>query len=147
MPELNVGLPPRASLGADSSHAAGTRDLPDTCSDANEVLAMNVEGEAGASLFWELAEALMERPEIGRGTMMGYPCLRNDGAFFACVEPRTGHLLVKLPASRVNELVASGQAIPFSPNGRTFREWAAVPVPDRTKWAPLLDEARSFTRT
>jgi hypothetical protein len=107
---------------------------------------MNDDVEAGVNLFWELAEVLLERPEVRRGTMMGYPCLRNDGAFFACVERRTGHHLVKLPASRVSELVASSQALSFSPNGRTFREWAAFPVPDRTKWISLLDEARSFTR-
>jgi hypothetical protein len=106
---------------------------------------MNVDVEVGVNLFWELAEVLLERPEISRGTMMGYPCLRNDGAFFACVERRTGNLLVKLPASRISELVASSQALSFSPNGRTFREWATFPVPDRTKWIALLDEACSFT--
>ena len=41
---------------------------------------------------------------------MGYPCLRANGAFFACVERTTGHLIVKLPAPRVNELIAAGQA-------------------------------------
>ena len=99
------------------------------------------------SLFGELAEDLLTQSGISRGTMMGYPCLRNDGAFFSCVDRKTGNLVVKLPASRVTELVASGQALPFAPNGRTFREWAAIPVPDRAEWAALLDEARSRTLT
>ena len=46
---------------------------------------------------------------------MGYPCLRSNGAFFACVERATGHLIVKLPAHRVSELAAAGQALPFAP--------------------------------
>ena len=75
---------------------------------------------------------------------MGYPCLRHDGAFFACVERSTGHLIVKLPADRVEELVRLGRAISFAPNGRTFREWAGFPRPNRRRWIAMLDEARRF---
>ena len=59
--------------------------------------------------------------------MMGLPCLRWNGAFFASCDRRTGDLLVKLAESRVDELVASGRANSFAPAGRRFREWAAVP--------------------
>ncbi len=97
------------------------------------------------TLFWELAQQLLAEPGVTRGTMMGYPCLRSNGAFFACVERTTGHLIVKLPAHRVSELTATGQALPFAPNGRTFREWAAFPVADPAEWRALLAEARGFT--
>ena len=96
------------------------------------------------ALFWALADTLLADEAIERSTMMGYPCLRANGAFFACVERGTGNLVVKLPAPRVQELVASGQALPFAPNGRMFREWAAFPVPDRDEWKALLDEAKTF---
>ena len=59
--------------------------------------------------------------------MMGLPCLRWNGAFFASCDRRTGDLLVKLAESRVDELVAAGRAEPFAPAGRRFREWAADP--------------------
>ena len=101
-------------------------------------------GQAREELFWELAEDLLTEPSVARSTMMGYPCLRANGSFFACVERSTGHLIAKLPAARVAELVACGQALPFAPNGRVFREWAAFPVPDRDEWVALLDEARTF---
>lgn len=100
--------------------------------------------EARAELFWELADDLLAEPAVTRSTMMGYPCLRANGAFFGCVERGTGHLIVKLPAARVTELVASGQALPFAPNGRVFREWAAFADPDRDEWIALLEEARTF---
>jgi hypothetical protein len=96
------------------------------------------------TLFWELAQQLMAEPDVTQGTMMGYPCLRSNGAFFACVERATGHLIVKLPGQRVKELVTTGQALPFAPNGRTFREWAAFPVADPVEWRALLAEARGF---
>jgi hypothetical protein len=105
---------------------------------------VNTEASARETLFWELAEQLLAEPGVTRSTMMGYPCLRASGAFFACVERTTGHLIVKLPALRVDELVASGQALRFAPNGRTFREWAAFPVAEPDEWSALLAEARSF---
>ena len=104
----------------------------------------SVGASAREALFWELAQPLLAEPAVTRSTMMGYPCLRSNGAFFACVEPATGNLIVKLPARRVSELAASGQALPFSPNGRTFREWAAFPHPDPAEWQALLAEAREF---
>lgn len=105
---------------------------------------MTTDAAQREDLFRQLAEDLLTRPEVTRSTMMGYPCLRASGAFFACVERTTGHLVIKLPANRVDELTASGQAVPFSPNGRVFREWVALPVADHDEWAALLDEARTF---
>jgi hypothetical protein len=95
-------------------------------------------------LFWTLADDLLRDPGITRSTMMGYPCLRHNGAFFACVQRGTGHLIVKLPADRVQELVGSGCAQSFAPNGRIFREWAAFTRHHRKQWTALLDEARRF---
>ena len=107
---------------------------------------MNSTGtSAREELFWDLAQQLLVEPGVTRSTMMGYPCLRANGAFFACVERTTGHLIVKLPAHRVSTLVATGQALPFAPSGRTFREWAAFPVADPGEWRALLAEAREFT--
>lgn len=105
----------------------------------------NADASTREALFRELAQQLLAEPAVTQGTMMGYPCLRVNGAFFACVERATGHLIVKLPADRVSELVAAGEALPFAPNGRTFREWAAFPHPDPGEWRALLAEAREFT--
>jgi len=99
---------------------------------------------AGEARFWELAEPLLAQPGIERSTMMGLPCLRVHGAFFASCDRRTGDLLVKLPEDRVDQLVAAGRAHPFAPAGRRFREWAAVPVERRRTWRRLLEEALAF---
>lgn len=98
----------------------------------------------GEELFWQLAEPLIGQPAVTRSTMMGLPCLRLDGRFFASLDPRTQALLVKLPAERVQALIAAGRAEPFAPAGRVFREWAALPRPDRRRWRKLLNEARDF---
>ncbi len=96
----------------------------------------------GEELFWQLAEPLLADPAATRSTMMRLPCLRLDGRFFASLDRRTQALLVKLPADRVTALIAAGHAEPFAPAGRVFREWVALPLPDRRRWRTLLNEAR-----
>ena len=105
---------------------------------------MNTDASDREAQFWALAEGPFANPAVTRSTMMGFPCLRINGAFFACVERSTGDLIVKLPAARVSELVGSGHGIPFAPNGKVFREWVALPVLDKVDWATLLAEAQGF---
>ena len=76
--------------------------------------------------------------------MMGLPCLRWNGAFFASCDRRTGDLLVKVAETRVDDLVAAGRAEPFAPAGRRFREWAAIPDSRSRSWKRLLDEACEY---
>ena len=79
------------------------------------------------TLFWEFAQQLLAEPDVTQGTMMGYPCLRSNGAFFACIERATGHLIVKLPGQRVKELVATGQALPLRTQRPHFPRVGRVP--------------------
>ena len=79
--------------------------------------------------------------------VIGWAYIESGNRKLLSIDRKTGNLVVKLPASRVTELVASGQALPFAPGGRTFREWATFSVPDRAVWVVLLDEARSFAMT
>lgn len=91
--------------------------------------------------FWEHAAAVLERPGVSRSTMMGLPCLRVNGAFFASFDRRTGDLLVKLPEATVDAMVDAGEAQPFAPAGRRFREWAAIAPAGEDRWVPLIDDA------
>jgi hypothetical protein len=52
----------------------------------------------GEERLWSLAERLLERPDVTRSTMMGFPCLRIHNAFFASCDHRTGDLVGKGPA-------------------------------------------------
>ena len=94
--------------------------------------------------FWQLAAPRLAAGGVTRSTMMGLPCLRVHGQFFASLDRKTQHLLVKLPRSRVAALVAEGRGLPFAPAGRTFREWVAVPPAASESWNALLVEAQAF---
>ncbi|GAA0276471.1 DUF2461 family protein [Cryptosporangium japonicum] len=89
----------------------------------------------------ELAEPLYAEAGVERSAMMGLPCLRRDGRFFASLEHRSGALLVKLSRERVDRLIGEGVGEPFAPAGRTFREWVAIPAQGEALWRSLLDEA------
>jgi hypothetical protein len=98
----------------------------------------------GEHVFWSLAQPLQNREGVTRSTMMGLPCLRVDGAFFASCDRKSGELLVKLPEARVAELVGSGRGVAFAPAGRTFREWVAIPATQARRWKRHLEEALAF---
>lgn len=95
-------------------------------------------------LYSRLAEMVLTNPDVSRGTMMGFPCLRFQGRFFASLDRNTADLIVKLPAERVHELIAEGTGTAFAPNGRVFREWVALPHPDEQRWQELAHEAMTF---
>jgi hypothetical protein len=100
--------------------------------------------DSATAFFHEMGAAALARPEVATGTMMGFPCLRVAGAFFASCDHRTGDLIVKLSRDRVQELIADGVGKPFAPAGRTFREWVLIDDRDEIRWAALIDEARVF---
>jgi hypothetical protein len=95
-------------------------------------------------LYDELTDDLLYDPAVGRSTMMGFPCVRRAGRFFASFDPRAEALVVKLPRERVAKLVEAGVGDPFAPNGRVFREWVSLPEPDRALWRGILAEALEF---
>ena len=95
-------------------------------------------------LYDGLTDDLLYDPAVGRSTMMGYPCVRRAGRFFASFDTGAEALVVKLPRQRVAELIADGTGEAFVPNGSVFREWVTIPDTDPVTWRQLLVEARDF---
>ena len=99
---------------------------------------------AGEARFWELAQPLLDQAGVSRSTMMGFPCLRLHGEFFATCDRRTGALIVKLDEDQVTELLDAGRAEPFAPNGRRFQQNGPPShTPRRRGWPRFLDAALS----
>lgn len=96
------------------------------------------------AFFWDLAAALLEEDGVTKSTMMGYPCLRCEGNFFASVIPQSGNLVVKLPKTRVTSLIEDGTGLAFAPNGRQFKEWVQFAERDRQLWQTVMAEAMAF---
>ncbi len=94
--------------------------------------------------FWSVAQPFLEVDGIERSTMMGFPCLRVNGQVFASCEPKTGNLLIKLPAPEVSRMVEAGDGMSFSPAGKTFKEWVMISERHVGKWGALMESARVF---
>jgi hypothetical protein len=96
-------------------------------------------------LFWRIAAELQHADSrIHEDTIMNGRCLRVDKEFLALVDYKGSGLVVKLPKTRVAELVASGVGKPFAPAGKVFKEWVSVLTPNERRWRELLREAIEF---
>jgi hypothetical protein len=58
-----------------------------------------------------------------------------------------GRLVLKLPAGRVDELVAAGEGVRFDANkGTPMREWFSLDPESGLPWLPLASEALDYAR-
>ena len=96
--------------------------------------------------YERLALAFVSRPGVTReGSGFGSGSLKVAGRMFASLSKR-GEFIVKLPQSRVDALVASGDGVRFDPgHGRLMKEWLAVWPDSSLDWERLADEALKFT--
>ena len=101
-----------------------------------------------SDLFARLADALrseggIDPPAAARGRF-GAGALKAGGKIFAM--PVQGTLVLKLPARRVDALIAAERGARFEPgHGRPMREWVAL-TGGEDEWLALAREARDFVR-
>ncbi|RAN74866.1 hypothetical protein B5P43_27715 [Bacillus sp. SRB_336] len=82
-------------------------------------------------------------PDAGRG--FGRSALRIDGRIFAMLV--RGRFVVKLPADRVDALLAAGEGGRFDANkGAPMKEWFAAGPDSTLDWGGLAAEALDFVR-
>jgi hypothetical protein len=101
--------------------------------------------------FAELVEHFAATPGVtgpgedadGARRGFGSDALKINGSIFAMIT--RGHLVLKLPATRVRELIEAGDGAPFDAGkGRPLREWVVVAAEDPVTWQELAGEALRF---
>ena len=93
----------------------------------------------------ELVGAAGVTPPRGGGGF-GRSALRYRGRIFAMLV--RGQLVVKLPETRVAELITAGEGGAFDANkGTPMREWLSVDPGSRLDWLSLATEALDFARS
>ena len=81
--------------------------------------------------------------DAARGHGFGSNALKAGGRIFAALS--NGRLLVKLPARRVEELIAAGLGEPFSTGvGRIKKEWVTLTPSSADEWMRVSEEARRY---
>jgi hypothetical protein len=99
-----------------------------------------------AARFATIVDELLGEPDVtppsGRG--FGSSGLRWRGKIFAMLASDDA-FVVKLPKSRVDALVASGDGERFDPgHGQLMKEWIAIEPTSEVEWLPLAREALAF---
>jgi hypothetical protein len=98
------------------------------------------------SQFAKVAERLLGDDGVEQGRMLRADGLKTAGRFFAFTTKED--LVVKLPAARVDELIASGAGRPCDPRkGRPMRDWVRPTPADEAACAAYVIEARNFVRS
>lgn len=96
--------------------------------------------------FEDLVEQFTGRPGItppGATGGFGRTALRADGRIFAMFV--RGELVLKLPRTRVDELVDGGHGVRFDANkGAPMKEWLALSEASPQPWGELAEEALEF---
>ena len=102
---------------------------------------------AGASadaetLFRALASRLGAVGTAASAHRFGDDALKVDGRIYAALSH--GRLLLKLPAARVEALLAAGQGERFRSGDRTMKAWVTIGPEHAAQWLVLAREARVF---
>ncbi|MGK5110929.1 MULTISPECIES: hypothetical protein [unclassified Geodermatophilus] len=101
--------------------------------------------------FTALVDALADDPGVtppdaDGGRRFGSATLRAGGSIFAMLVQ--GALVLKLPGTRVEALLAAGTGAPFgNGKGQPYREWVTLPDGDPASDLPLAREALEFVRS
>ena len=97
-----------------------------------------------ADLVDELVGIAGVTPPRG-GSGFGRTALRFQNKIFAMLV--RGRLVLKLPAERVDALIASGDGLRFDANkGTPMKEWFSLDPQSDQAWLPLAHEALEFAR-
>jgi hypothetical protein len=99
------------------------------------------------NLRQQLAADLGKRiPGSAVGVEFGHGCLMVDNKIFAFTRPDESAAL-KLPATRIAQLIVDGEMQHLTMGKRTMREWIVVPNIIAPGNLPLLFEAKAYVAT
>lgn len=99
--------------------------------------------ERAHAIFDPIAQDLLLHDGVDLGPMFGVDGIRVRGKVFACVGYR-GELMLKLPASRIDDLEAGGVGERVQMRGHPAREWMFVDAAHADIWEQLAAEALAF---
>jgi hypothetical protein len=95
-------------------------------------------------LIGELIAAAGVTPPQG-GSGFGRSAVRFQKKIFVMLV--RGRLVLKLPADRVDALIAAGEGVRFDANkGTPMKEWFSLDPDSGLPWLPLAQEALDFAR-
>lgn len=106
---------------------------------------MSEQSTTSEERYARLVEIFLGKPDVTQeGKGFGSTALKVNGKIFAMLAG--GKLVVKLPRSRVDALIAAGAGERFDPrhDGRLMKEWLTLETASEAEWLALANEALEF---
>jgi hypothetical protein len=99
--------------------------------------------------YKDLIDGLLGTPGVTpppSGSGFGRSAVRFEKKIFVMLV--RGRLVLKLPAERVDTLIAAGEGVRFDANkGTPMKEWFSLDPDSALPWLPLAREALDFARS
>ena len=109
-------------------------------------MAINQQSPSPEERFATIISEMLSYPDVtppSNSNTFGSSALKVQGKIFAMLV--RGQLVVKLPRSRVDMLVASGDGERFTANrDRAMKEWLVLATTSDVEWLSLVKEALAF---
>jgi len=77
--------------------------------------------------YEQAVDKILREDGVQVSTIMKMPCLRYKGAFMAMMFEKEDCLIIKVSATRVDELIAEGKGLEFNFTKKRFKEWVLIP--------------------
>ncbi len=104
---------------------------------------MTIDHDAAIAVFAAVAAQHGQEWVPSESRKFGANALRVGGKIYAALTHRR-RLLLKLPPTRVVELLAGARAERFESGGRVMRGWITLAPDAADQWLALANEARDF---
>jgi hypothetical protein len=92
--------------------------------------------------YLAIADELHYNPEISQSRKSLSSGLRIKSKIFAMLSK--GQIVVKLPQTRVDELIERGEGERYESGGHPLREWVLIKPTTEEGWMGLVQEAQAF---
>lgn len=93
-------------------------------------------------LFESLAGRLSSSPDISKGVMFGFPCIKVKGKVFAV--SFQGDMVFKLVEYTRPQALALSDASLWNPFGRVKSKWVQIPLAHAAAWEEFANSACAF---
>ena len=96
--------------------------------------------------YEQVVDKIVQEEGVELSTMMSTPCLRYKGNFMAMMFAKEAALIIKVPASRVNELISEGKGNEFNFTKKRFKEWVLIPVDYEDEYESYIYESLEYAK-
>jgi len=96
--------------------------------------------------YEQAVDKILQEVGVQVSTIMKMPCLRYKGAFMAMMFEKEDCLIIKVSATRVDELISEGKGLEFNFTKKRFKEWVLIPSDFEDEYESYMYESLEYAK-